>query len=816
MNTWTSEFAELASYHKLIKGKSPELEHELGRLLSTDDEVVILLYSRRCLEIMVNEICAAKSIKISKTFPLKGIIDKLNKEDMVPSHIISSMLNLNSISTFGAHPKEFDPRQVRTVIINLTTIFEWYLQFREREGPGQRHEEERSAIIGLKSQDKPAPAAGGVTEKKKVKKLSRRLKRVIWLGLIAGNILLVYIIINAANPAHFSDQDWILITDFKNLTGDTVFDQSLNTALEVTIQQSGYVNVFPNARISETLERMGKERTETIDEETGVEVAQREGIKLLVVCDISQVGNVYSLNAKVVEAATQEIIKTATFRANGKDEVLDNLDKLARKLRRTLGESIKSINYQMVALPEATTSSLDALKCLVQGMEAWHVEGHPDEGLDLLQQAIELDPEFAMAHAELGSLYYYIGNREKGDHHYNIVLSLLNRLTEKEKLYIQARITRYRGNYDEASQKYNIYLRKYPNSPDAWFGLGYCFLRLHRYEEAVDAYKKMNEFYQDGHPNALINIAACYNALRKYQLSIDYYLEAFDLNPNMLTVPNLNSEFAFTYVKMGEIEKALEVIKKLMTKEDSYKARGYRIRAVLYMYLGKIDEAIRDLNEAVKINRMTGIKISELRDHYFLTTAYQTKDRAPEIYNELNKAYDLMYEGLEPLWMLRIGKVYVRHGDIQKAEILFDRMHTIMNEGNRSDQVAFDILKGEIELSEGNAPEALEFFESALRLRRNGYTLESLANYYYKTDNLDSAITKYQEIISENALGWEAQEYWIQSHYILAKIYEERGDNGNAIRYYQDFLNIWEDADEDLPDLVDAKSSLQKLIETRP
>ncbi len=124
------------------------------------------------------------------------------------------------------------------------------------------------------------------------------------------------------------------------------------------------------------------------------------------------------------------------------------------------------------------------------------------------------------------------------------------------------------------------------------------------------------------------------------------------------------------------------------------------------------------------------------------------------------------------------------------------------------------ILKGEIQLARGNTAEALDLIETGVKLRHDSFTLESLANYYYRTGDLDMAITKYKEIIAiRGSLGWEAQEYWIKAHYNLGKIYEKKGNYEQAIIYYQDFLNIWKEADDDLPELIDARSRLTKLRE---
>jgi hypothetical protein len=129
MTIWSSEIKELERFYESFKGHHPDLEKELEKLITTEDENMVLLYSRRCLEVIITDLCENELKRPRKTEPLKGIIDKLNKEEKVPSHIITSMDHLNSLSTFGAHPKEFDPQQVRTVLINLTTVLSWYVKY---------------------------------------------------------------------------------------------------------------------------------------------------------------------------------------------------------------------------------------------------------------------------------------------------------------------------------------------------------------------------------------------------------------------------------------------------------------------------------------------------------------------------------------------------------------------------------------------------------------------------------------------------------------------------------------------------------------
>ena len=131
MSIWSAEIKELEKLYESLIGHFPELEKELEQLIKTEDANVVMLYSRRCLEVIISDLCECELKRPRKTEPLKGIIDKLHKEEKVPSHIITSMHGLNELSTFGAHPKDFDPEQVKPVLNNLSTIIKWYFKFKE-------------------------------------------------------------------------------------------------------------------------------------------------------------------------------------------------------------------------------------------------------------------------------------------------------------------------------------------------------------------------------------------------------------------------------------------------------------------------------------------------------------------------------------------------------------------------------------------------------------------------------------------------------------------------------------------------------------
>jgi tetratricopeptide (TPR) repeat protein len=625
----------------------------------------------------------------------------------------------------------------------------------------------------------------------------------ISFGVAAGFLLL-----HPSKKIPFSERGWILVTDFENQTGDAVFDRSLNTALTVSLQQSRYVNIFPRSRVKETVQRMGRKDPDRLDEELAREVALREGIRALVTCSISQIGTVYTLTASIVDSNTQVALKTETIRAKGKDEILNVLNDLSGKIRKDLGESLGSIRQQSLGLPRATTSSLEALKNFAEAGRA-----SDKESVALYQKAIDLDPEFALAHAGLGIYYYWRNERVKGEEHFKKALSVLDRLTERERLWIQAIVPAFRGNRDEAATQYKVYLSKYPDDYLGWFNLGHNYLMLRRYEESIDAFTRALKIYPN-QVDAYINIATCLSLMGRSQEAVDNYLRAFQINPERLTAGNLNHEFGFAYVELGELQKAQEVFNKMLSRGDEEKARGHRSLALLNMYQGKYSAAVSHLRESILLNRTLKYWLSEIRDHLYLAVAYREKGKMDAFYQELRQAQELSAGNpVEPWWLLLIGKIYARLDRINQANDFLKVISGRMIEGNRVDQAAFNILKGEMELSKGNYAEAVDLFTVAYQLRDDNYPLESLAYGYLKKGDLDQAMAKYELLISKKDLGWEAQEYWIQAHYQLAKIYETKGDREKAIQFYQRFLEIRKDADSGLPEVDDARKRLAGLTD---
>ena len=637
-----------------------------------------------------------------------------------------------------------------------------------------------------------------------------------WLTIILLFVLLItttaFFTVPRPNALGFKQKDWILIADLENNTDDELFDKSLMHALTVTIDQSERINVYPRNQVDQVLKRMKMDVAEEISLPVAFEIAEREGIKVVLHLVISELGGSYILSTSLYDPITGEAIRSNQATVDSKEGILPALDKLARTVQKDLGESLQNIHINTVPLPKATTYSLEALKCLTN---ASYTTGNTNynQQIELLQEAIALDPEFALAHSNLASYYYYINDRVKGEEHIEIALSLLDRLTEKERLWIQAAVEGYRGNRNESVLKWKVFLSQYPDFYGGWFRLGYNYMRMDRNEESITAFKRALEIYNDNDPSVLINIATCYSKLQEFEKALEYYLETFRVNPDFLVFPSLNHEFGYTYVQIGEFETAREVFEKQMGGNNEQKAMALRSLSLVSMYQGQYTEAERQMHESLIIYKSIGYGLSELRNRLFLCKIYQARGLMEEFHTELEHCAELVKEvASEPWWYLLLGTMVIRDGDPERAGLLLEDIVNLTNEGNRVDEANYLLLKGEIELYEGNESEALEHLETANTLQDSPYYQESLALYYFRLGDWEKAILIYERIIEDyRSLGWEGQDCWTQSHLQLGKAYDEVGDSVGAMKYYNKLKELWKDADPDLPDLLYVKSRLEQL-----
>jgi DNA-binding winged helix-turn-helix (wHTH) protein len=251
-----------------------------------------------------------------------------------------------------------------------------------------------------------------------------------------------------------TEKDTIVLSDFANSTGDAIFDDTLKTALNISLRQSPFLNLLSDGAVSKTLRLMTRPATTKLTPEVARELCLRAGSKAYIAGAIGSLGSEYVLGLKAVNCQSGDMLAEEQVTAASKEKVLDVLGNAASKLRGELGESLATVQKFDVPLIEATTSSLEALKAYSLGPKAYYEKG-PAAVLPYHQRAIELDPNFAMGYRAVGEGYVVLGEPERAREYYTKAFQLREHASEREKLAITAEYYRdVTGELDKAAQTY--------------------------------------------------------------------------------------------------------------------------------------------------------------------------------------------------------------------------------------------------------------------------------------------------------------------------------------------------------------------------
>ncbi|MFN8254482.1 MAG: hypothetical protein U0W24_02255 [Bacteroidales bacterium] len=411
MTIWTGEIQEIEKLYSSFKGQIPDLDKEIEPLLKTDDAIVIMVYSRRCLEVLVTDLCETELKRPRKTQPLKGIIDLLNSENKVPEHIVSSMQSLNSLSAFGAHPKDFDPKQVRTILINLETVLEWYLKYKD---------------IGLGHNKEPLKSKQDEVSKHKIKSNALKKTKII-IGAFTSVALLVFIgsLIypklfknnELENLASLDRKISVAVMPFQNMTNDSTlkwFQYGIQLDLISSLAETEELVIRSKESIDRLLQSKNINEFASISPIIGSEISQKLEADMFICGSFQKTGKTIRLNAQLIDTKTQDVIKPFELSGPNEEEQMTILsDSLRRKIRDYL--IISRLIKKDKALQHQFTPprSAEVMKLFLNGQKAM-ASGDVSGGIKLALKALELDSTFYAAAYMVEHAYQGSGKTDLG------------------------------------------------------------------------------------------------------------------------------------------------------------------------------------------------------------------------------------------------------------------------------------------------------------------------------------------------------------------------------------------------------------------
>jgi tetratricopeptide (TPR) repeat protein/predicted Ser/Thr protein kinase len=597
-----------------------------------------------------------------------------------------------------------------------------------------------------------------------------------------------------------TDKDTIVLADFANSTGDPVFDGPLKQGLAVELGQSPLLNILPEQKVRSALKEMTRSADEALTESVAREVCARTGSKVYIAGSIANLGGQYVIGLNAVHCTTGDALAREQTEAGDKQQVLSALGSAAAKLRNELGESLSSVQRFDVPLVQATTSSLEALKAYSFGLSKFG-KGDAAGAIPLFQQAIDLDSDFAMAYAQLGTAYQVLGQYTRADQALYKAFTLRSRASEREKFNITAGFYQLATlQTDEAIQNSELWAQTYPRDFTPHSILGFESAVLGKYERSVEEFRKAIEL-DPSQALPYAGVMAGYMALNHLSEARAVYQEAQARKVEFGHPTKSRYHLAF-----------LEGDKEMMTKFAASLAGqpGFEIRAFLeesnteayYGHLGRARELSRQAEDLSlrEGDRATAADIES--DAALREVLFGNSEGAR------HRAAAAMRLGGEPAMALALI------GDSASATKVADRMASHTPPGGFANKVWLPEIRAVIELKRGNPMRAVELLAPAASYEV-GWFDNFMAAYlrgeaYLAAHRGQEAAAEFQKVVDHRGVVLNSVTGAL-AHLQLGRAYLLQGDKAKARAAYQDFLALWKDADPDIPILKQAKAECAKL-----
>jgi eukaryotic-like serine/threonine-protein kinase len=708
-----------------------------------------------------------------------------------------------------------DPPGISEVTPNLPPSLQRVVHRCLEKNPEQRFQSASDLAFGLDAlsdsgASSSANAANVVTGARQRWKIIVAAAVAVLALSIGGYFVIVH------HKAKLTDKDTVVLADFANSTGEPIFDDTLKTALTVSLQQSPFLSVLPDSTVAKTLQLMTRPASTKLTPEVTRELCQRSGSKAYIAGSIGSLGSEFVLGLKVINCQSGDTLAQEQVTAASKEKVLDALGEAVTRLRGELGESLATVQKLDVPLEQTATSSLEALKAFSLGVKAQEEKGDT-AALPYYQRAIEIDPNFVMGYWHVGAMYLNLGETERGREYVTKAFQLREHTSEREKLKIAGiYYSNVTGELDKAAQTFEQEIEIYKES-GSYMNLGIVYMAQGKYEKGEETIKKG---VQDA--VALVNLTVCALALQHFDEARRLIHEAQAQGADTFEIHFHLYILAFLASNSAAMAEQL----RWFAARSDYENIGLDLASDTEAYQGRVWKSRelrkRAVDSAIRADQKESAAVF-VADAALQRAAYGNTTEARQLAAEaLMSAPTSRGVGVEAALALALA------GDVARAESLAQDLGKRAPLDTQMQSLWLPAIQGQIALDRKSPSAALNSLQAALpyELANANVATGGLFHVYVRgqaylaAGNGRAAAAEFQKIIDHNGIVWTC---WTGAlaHLGVARANAlqastSQGADADAARVralaaYKNFLTLWKDADADLPILKEAKAEYAKL-----
>jgi len=604
-----------------------------------------------------------------------------------------------------------------------------------------------------------------------------------------------------------TDKDTIVLADFTNKTGDSVFDDTLRQGLAVQLEQSPFLSLISEDRIQQTLRLMGQLPDARLTPPIAREICQRTESAGVLNGSIASLGSQYVLGIQAVNCRTGDSLAEEQATAVGKEQVLKAVGDAAAKLRNKLGESLSTLQKFDTPLEQATTPSLEALQAYSRG---WSYVSSGDENgaVPFFQQAIRLDPNFAMAYSVVGTRYSNLGQVTLAAENARKGFELRERVGEREKFYIESHYYIYAtGDLERVRQVHELWSQYYPRDSLPPLNQSVIYSQLGQYDKALaDAREALRR--APGIAPIHAGVVSVYLALNRLDEARSSAEEAL---AKKLDSPLLRQQmYSLSFLQNDGTGMARQVAwaaGKPGVEDVFLDSEGDT--TAYFGRLGKAQEfsrrAVASAEHAEEKETAAGYEAeAALREALFGNSAEGRQRVAAAL--ALSHGRDVQYQSALALAVA---------GETAQAQLLADDLSKRFPEDTIVQFNYLPTIRAQLALNRNSTSMAVETLQATAPYEL-GSTFLSLGPVYLRGEAYlaghqgSEAVAEFQKILDHRGIVLN-EPIGALAHLQIGRAYALEGDTAKARAAYNDFLSLWKDADPDIPILKQAKTEYAKL-----